>query len=121
MFPVISYRRSPVWILSIFHYYIGWISFIVYPYILIKMRQKLPVFDWCILIFICMWSLLGVYFNDLESTAKSIRFFWGFFFFYLYFRKVGEDINLNSFLSPEISLIVKFESKDPILGVKKLK
>ncbi len=104
--PIISYQGSPVWWLTIFHYYIGWMTFIVYPYIMIKSKQKLPILDWCFLFFIFIWLLIGVLLNGPESAFKSIRFFFGFFFFYLYFRKIGEDININALLIVLMLMVV---------------
>jgi len=81
--------------LSLFYNYIGQLSFVVYPYIFIKTRFVLPVFDWAVLLYLIISFFFAVYFVGFIEAAQVYRFYWGFLAFYLFFKANRSEYNIK--------------------------
>jgi len=96
------FKRSPlssiVGFFSIFYSYIGVLSFAVYPYMLLKIRFVMPVFDWLVLISIVMLFSLSAYISGFVEAAQVYRFHWGFLIFYFFFRTRGRGYDMRALL-----------------------
>ena len=104
-----SVLLNPVGFLAIFYYYVGKLSFVVYPYVFIKTRFVLPIFDWLVLLYLVILFCFSVYTSGFVEAAQVYRFHWGFLAFYLFFRNNTDKYNIQALLVVLI-LLTFFES-----------
>jgi len=104
-----SVLLNPVGFLAFFYYYVGKFSFVIYPYVLIKTRFVLPIFDWFVLLYLVILFCFSVYTSGLVEAAQVYRFHWGFLAFYLFFRNNTDKYNIQALLVV-LLLLTFFES-----------
>ena len=90
---------------SLFYYWLGPVSFIVYPYAIFKTKWSFPNKDWFMIFSISFLFIFSCFNIGILESMEVYRFHWGFLFFYFFFRSTNQFFNVNQLFFIMLALI----------------